>query len=140
MTVLEKSLFCFWAFGDAFDPDAFLQDSSWESDEVWRVGEPMRERLDGQLEPHSGFKIDIGDGRSMTPAEQHAAAISFLRAHESELERLRIDGATTRMLGIDVRLQPMRNAVVFSITPPRPLLRELVRQKVELEYFVVRDA
>ena len=77
------------AGGEAFDVDAFLAESPFEVEAIFRRGEPrLKHRPDGPKCTRSGFNVatsesDIGDLKG-----QVEGAIQFLERHSTELRRL----------------------------------------------------
>ncbi|HJT16564.1 MAG TPA: DUF4279 domain-containing protein [Thermoanaerobaculia bacterium] len=82
------------ASGASFDVDAFLKESPFEPDVVYRKGQRRRPASRG-AQKASGFNVVIS--RSEEPDQQVKDAMKFLKAHRQELVRLMkapgIDGA-----------------------------------------------
>lgn len=80
----------FRAGGTAFSVDAFVQSSSLDWDDVWRIGEAKALASRGHHE-RSGVQKLIGDGDDFHTLV--ADAVAFLKEHGNEVARLAsIDG------------------------------------------------
>lgn len=73
------------ASGKSFDVDAFLKDSAFKPDIVYRKGQRRRPASRG-AQTSSGFNVVISD--SEDPDEQVKNATKFLRTNQKELLRL----------------------------------------------------
>src|SRR5689334_6667779 len=78
-----------FAFGKAFDVDAFLPTTSLGIARVWRLGDLRGHPLIIQDTcSHSGVVIEIGASETLSLNEQDTLATEFLEKNEEQLKHL----------------------------------------------------
>jgi len=123
------------AWGAAFNPDAFVAQSSLSWDPVWRKGQRRKIVRPGHPERYedSGVTILAGAGEQL-PA-QTTAVVAFLRANEAEVNLLlKFPGVDGAVLDFGVHWGDDIAAKFFRFSPE--LLRLAVGWNLELELSV----
>ena len=104
---------------DGFDVDAFLRDSPWRPNAVYRRG-VERYRSRGP-EPASGFNLEVSSGEFADFEQAVADAVAFLRREQKEVARL---VAATGAFTLDFAVEyDVERAPFFSRTFPVELIR-----------------
>ena len=133
---MANNFFKFFALGQDFDVDAYLETSPLRFDHVWHRGETKPGGI-GRYPTH-GASITLGDGCRLTRENQERIAIDFLERNEEPLRDLaQYEGVERVQLGIQFRVEASENLSGISVEPSMRLMYAALRiGRIQPLYFV----
>lgn len=119
-------------FGNEFNVDDYLKESSFLPCKIFRKGEPRSSKPNAKLLTDSGFNLDVSHADFEFSEQQLSDAIEFLKSNSRELNRLK-DFPGIEEICLDFAISVSDVWFSKSIRLNVQLIEEAAKYRIEIE-------